>query len=98
MANDYPAKAPAQVEVIFPRSDDGRDYAVTVTLASLGLAEFGPPAPPGFAGTHVVRQVQEVDFTNPVAFPGAGGPANYAALVALATRAATDYYRHLGAR
>jgi hypothetical protein len=83
---------PAAVQVVFPRADDGTPnpapVAVPVTLASLNL----PSNPPGGAPVGGIGGLTKTFHSSAVATFASGSPTNSAALAALATRAATDWY------
>lgn len=85
---DTPANVPATVTVVYPRADDevlGTSvYAVSVTLASLSLAEYGDEV--GRVGNHLVHSAAVANFT------GGGTPVNDAELQTLAEQVATDFY------
>jgi hypothetical protein len=79
---------PDAVRVVFPRADDGlpdpAPVAVPVTLASLN---FPPGAPVGGIGG-----LTKTFHSSAVATYSGGSLSNSAALTALATQAATDFY------
>lgn len=89
--NDLNGVLPASVEVVFPRTDSGvpnaAPYTVTVTLSSLGLPEFS-----GVFGNTSAQKTFHDSAT--ATYAGGGSPTNAAALLALATQTATDYYRY----
>jgi hypothetical protein len=83
---------PAAVRVVFPRADDGTPSPVPsvglVTLASLNF----PGNPPGGPALGGIGGLTKTFHSSAVATFASGSATNAAALAALATQAATDFY------